>query len=81
MKNKIINWLFNDPNGLESLLDNILFVFLCTTVLIKVSVGSWDVLVFIVLASIMSPFVKISKSTKRLIISFGIIYILLTGII
>lgn len=81
MRDKIINWLFIDPNGLESLLDNILFAFLCITVFIKVSVGSWDALIFIVLASIMSPFVKISKPTKRLIISFGIIYILLTGII
>jgi len=80
MKEKIVNW-FNDPNGLENLLENILFASFCITVFIKVSVGSWDALIFIVLASVISPFVKVSKPTKRLIICLGIIYILLMDII
>lgn len=81
MKNKIINWLLNDPNGLENLLNNILFISLCITVFIKISVGSWNALIFIVLAFTMSPFVEIPKPTKRLIICLGIVYILLAGII
>lgn len=80
MKHKIIDW-FNDPNGLEKLVENISFIFLCIAVFIKISMGSWDALIFVLLASVISPFVKIPKPTKRLIMCLGIVYILLMGII
>lgn len=79
MKHKIIEWL-NDANGFEKLVENILFICLCIAVFIKVSMGSWDALIFVVLASVISPFVKIHKPTKRLIVCLGIIYILFMGI-
>ena len=80
MKHRIIDW-FNDANGFEKLVDNILFICLCIAVFIKVSVGSWDAIIFVVLASVISPFVKIPKSTKRLIMCLGIVYILFMGVI
>lgn len=80
MRDKIIDW-FNNPNGLEKLVENILFVFLYTAIFIKASVGRWDALVLVILASVISPFVKLPKPTKRLIMCLGIIYILLMGII
>lgn len=80
MKRKIIDWL-SDPNGLEKLVENTLFIFLCIAVFIKVSMKSWDALIFVLLASIISPSVKIPKPTKRLIMCLGIVYILLMGMI
>ncbi|MEM7552524.1 MAG: hypothetical protein AAF378_00205 [Cyanobacteria bacterium P01_A01_bin.84] len=79
MKHRIIEWL-NDENGFEKLVENILFIGLCIAVFIKISAGSWDALIFVVLAFVISPFVKIPKPIKRLIMCLGIVYILFMGI-
>lgn len=76
---KIVALLVSDR--LEKILEGILFLSLCIAVIIKISSGSWDVLILVLLAAIVSPFVKVPEAIKRLIICLGIIYILLMGII
>ena len=77
---RFIAWLI-DPNGFEKILEIILFIFLCIAAVIKVSMRSWDALIFVLLAFSMAPFVKIPNKHKRMIMCLGIIYIFLTGVL
>ncbi|BAY87612.1 hypothetical protein NIES267_71360 (plasmid) [Calothrix parasitica NIES-267] len=80
MIGKIIDW-FKKPDGFESLLENILFIFALIAIFIKWFEMNKNFLVFALLAFILIPSIKVDRKYKRIIVSSLILYMFVMNII